>query len=98
MRSLFPGMDPYLEDPAFWQDFHRRFITYCADALAERLPDQYEARIDEQIRLVDLPQGSDRRAMPDVAVLRDSLRAVAAAPAPPSPSVATSEPTPCQCP
>jgi hypothetical protein len=22
MSSPFPGMDPYLEDPAYWSDFH----------------------------------------------------------------------------
>ncbi len=47
MSSPFPGMDPYLENPAFWSDFHARFINYWSDALAEILPDQYEARIDE---------------------------------------------------
>ncbi|MBW3540169.1 MAG: DUF4058 family protein [Planctomycetes bacterium] len=30
MSSPFPGMDPYLEDPAFWPDFHSTFINYCA--------------------------------------------------------------------
>lgn len=46
MPSPFPGMDPYLEDPAFWSDFHARFLTYLSDAINERLPDNYEARID----------------------------------------------------
>ena len=53
MPSPFPGMDPYLEDPAFWSDFHARFITYWSDALSDCLPDNYEARIDEKVRLVD---------------------------------------------
>ncbi|XQQ07977.1 MAG: DUF4058 family protein [Leptolyngbya sp. IPPAS B-1204] len=26
MRSPFPGMDPYLEYPAFWSSFHTRLI------------------------------------------------------------------------
>ncbi len=26
MASPFPGMDPYLEQPAFWASFHRRLI------------------------------------------------------------------------
>lgn len=83
-------MDPYLEDPAFWQDFHRRFITYCADALVELLPDQYEARIDEQVRLVELADGPANRALPDVAVLHDDRQARArGAPAVRSASVAT---------
>jgi Protein of unknown function (DUF4058)/Protein of unknown function (DUF2934) len=27
MQSPFPGMDPYLEDPALWSDFHRRLVA-----------------------------------------------------------------------
>jgi hypothetical protein len=46
-------MDPYLEDPAFWEDFHRRFITQLADYLLEKLPETYDAHIDERVRLVE---------------------------------------------
>jgi hypothetical protein len=54
MPSPFPGMDPYLEDPAFWSDFHASFITYWRDALSDCLADNYEARIDEKVRLVEV--------------------------------------------
>jgi hypothetical protein len=54
MPSPFPGMDPNLEDPAFWSDFHARFIIYWSDALADILPQHYEARIDEKVRLVEV--------------------------------------------
>jgi len=54
MPSPFPGMDPYLEDPAFWPDFHARFLYNWSDALADLLPEQYEARIDETVRLVEV--------------------------------------------
>src|SRR5437763_11345453 len=67
MASPFPGMDPYLEDPAFWSDFHRSFITYCRNAVLERLPDGYDARIDEKIRVV-IPEEAGTRYFPDVAV------------------------------
>lgn len=68
MAGPFPGMDPYLEDPAFWQDFHRRFITHCADYLGDRLPDSYEARIDERLRLIETSNESERQVLPDVVV------------------------------
>lgn len=71
MPSPFPGMDPYLEDPAFWRDFHSRFINVCSEFLADRLPGDYEARIDEQLRLVEVPEGKDRDVLPDVAVMHD---------------------------
>jgi hypothetical protein len=47
MASPFPGMDPYLEDPAFWPDFHHRFIDCWCEAVADELPESYEARLDE---------------------------------------------------
>lgn len=63
-------MDPYLEDPAFWPDFHARCINYLCEALAERLPDSYEARIGERVSLVHYPPKTVKRIGPDVAVTR----------------------------
>ncbi len=71
MSSHFPGMDPYLETPAIWSDFHASFITYWSDALLDGLPSNYEARIDEKVNLVEVSPprrrlgNSDR--WPDVA-------------------------------
>ena len=47
MPSPFPGMDPYLEDPAYWADFHHRFIDDLSDAIAAKLPGNYFTKIDE---------------------------------------------------
>ena len=33
MPSPFPGMDPYVERPAIWPDFHNRLITFICGAL-----------------------------------------------------------------
>ncbi len=55
MPSPFPGMDPYLEHPGSWPDFHHSFITYWCDALADALPANYEARIDERVNLEQAP-------------------------------------------
>src|SRR3954467_10805886 len=75
MPSPFPGMDPYLEDPAFWRDFHGEFIYACRDEIFNGLPDGYEAAVDEQVRLIDLPpeelhSARVRDVLPGVAVLR----------------------------
>ncbi len=35
MNSSFPGMDPYLEDPAFWSDFHHTFLGSWREAIAD---------------------------------------------------------------
>jgi hypothetical protein len=63
-------MDPYLEDPAFWRDFHSRFINACSEVLSDRLPPGYEARIDEQLRLVEHTPELVIDRLPDVAVTR----------------------------
>ena len=81
MSTRFPGMDPYLEDPAFWEDFHRRFIPEIADALLERLPDSYDAHIDERIRLVQADSEPAGSRLPDVSVDWRSDRAARAQPA-----------------
>lgn len=70
MPSPFPGVDPYLESQGYWPDFHARFITYWCDAVAELLPPNYEARMDERVNLVNVPAETVRRSEPDVSILR----------------------------
>jgi hypothetical protein len=89
MLARFPGVDPYLESQGFWPDFHASFVTYWRDALAEKLPEQYEARIDERVNLVELRPERIRRIEPDVVIShRDPADVVAPAPS----GVATLEP------
>jgi hypothetical protein len=61
-------MDPYLEDPAFWEDFHDSFIIYCRDAINDILPDNYEARIQERLTLLEDPDEEPRVRVSDVSV------------------------------
>ncbi len=68
MPSPFPGMDPYLEISGDWLDFHSRFINGCADAIADQLPENYVARIDEQFHILESPQDVERQRLPDVAI------------------------------
>jgi hypothetical protein len=89
MPSPFPGMDPYLEDPAFWSDFHARFLTYWCDAINDQLPGNYEARIDEKVNLVERSPDRIKLIEPDTAVTQDRPSSSAAAPAS---AVATLEP------
>lgn len=69
MVSRFPGMDPYLEALGLWPDFRARFVNCWCEALAEQLPEHYEARIDERVDLIEMPEDRARRIGPDVAVL-----------------------------
>lgn len=70
MPSRFPGVDPYIEGSGLWPDFHHEFITAWRGALRRSLPQHYEARINEEIHLVDLSSGAMRKMLPDVAVER----------------------------
>jgi hypothetical protein len=82
-------MDPYLETPALWSDFHASFITYWRDALLDCLPSNYEARIDEKVHLVEVSPPRKKLIEPDVAVTqREPARPASPAPA----GVATLEP------
>ena len=70
MPSPFPGIDPYLESQGFWQDFHPRFTLGLCDAISDLLPEPYVARIDERMRVVEIPLREVRQFRPDVAVVR----------------------------
>jgi hypothetical protein len=83
-------MDPFLEDPAFWPDFHSRFINYWCEAIAEQLPFRYDARIGERVNLVERQPGMIRRVEPDVAVSHWGAGSVASSAA--GDAVATLEP------
>jgi hypothetical protein len=65
-------MDPYLEDPAFWSDFHHRFIDDLSDAIAARLPESYFTKIDEHVIIVDPDLTDPQLIKPDVSVAHDS--------------------------
>ncbi len=53
MKSPLPGMDPFLELPAYWSDFHATFVNYWCEAIADALPFQYEATIGERVNLIE---------------------------------------------
>ncbi len=70
MPSPFPGMNPYLEQPAVWQDFHQRFITYISDALAAQIRPDFFVKIEEHV-FIHEPSGEERHKLlgrPDVSV------------------------------
>jgi hypothetical protein len=48
MPSPFPGIDPYLEYPAFWSSFHTRFIVAIADAIEPQLSSQYYVEVESR--------------------------------------------------
>lgn len=51
MPSPFPGIDPYLEQPAFWSEFHSRLIVAIADTLAPSLRPKYYVGVETRTYL-----------------------------------------------
>lgn len=68
MPSPFPGMDPFLEHPAYWMDFHATFINYWREAIADALPPHYEASLGEHVYLIEHDPDARKLGYPDLAV------------------------------
>ncbi len=66
MPSPFPGMDPYLEDPAYWSGFHTRFVVVLGAGLTRALPPGYYSEVEQHVWL-RADDGEDRVpfAVPD---------------------------------
>jgi hypothetical protein len=59
-------MDPYIERPAIWRDFHDRFITYLCEGLRPILKPKYAPLTQDRLYVVE----ADRPVYPDVAIVR----------------------------
>ena len=71
MPSPFPGMDPFLENPGIFPDFHDSFITYLRENLQANLPPPYYAALGRRIWI----EASRRSIEPDVHILRSGTEA-----------------------
>jgi hypothetical protein len=88
MPSPFPGVDPYLEDPAVWPDFHFRFIAHLGNHLNERLPECYVTEIDRHVWLQE-PSAEER-----MLIGRPDVYAGDTGPEPPAPAATATIPAP----
>lgn len=70
MPSPFPGMNPYIEQPAVWQDFHTRFMSTAAEVIGAQVEPRYFVKIEEHL-FVQERFASERTsfARPDLSVL-----------------------------
>lgn len=69
MPSSFPGMNPYLEKPAVWSDFHSTFIGAIRAALNAVITPKYFARLGEHLIIHDVDGRRERAfAHADVSV------------------------------
>jgi hypothetical protein len=57
--SCFPGMDPYLEDPALWPTFHRQFVRALSDMLLPALVERYRVVAGRRSYTADTGHGAE---------------------------------------
>ena len=67
-RIIFPGMDPYLENPAVFPGIRDPMCTYLRDQLAEQIRPRYVANVGERVYVEGNP--SSHPIVPDVWVRR----------------------------
>lgn len=54
MPSPFPGMNPYLEQPDTWEDFHQNLITEAQHALGGQVGPNYLVKIETRLSIHEL--------------------------------------------
>lgn len=63
MSMIFPGMDPYLENPSIFPGIHARMVVYMGDQLAALIRPRYIASVGERVYV----EGPETRPIgPDV--------------------------------
>ncbi len=90
MPSPFPGMDPYLEAPEVWPDFHSRFINGISEKIVPLVRPRYSVRIEERVYLGFVPTDELELIRPDITITKraqdlprsSSATTVAAVPVP----------------
>lgn len=65
MPNPFPGMNPYLENPAYWRGIHADLIITLRNAINAHLPSPFVTTIEERVYMA-LP---NQYTFPDLALL-----------------------------
>lgn len=68
MSSPFPGMDPYIEDPEVWGDFHAALATEIRTQLNRTIQPRYVARLIPHTTYEVVEISETRAVRPDIAV------------------------------
>jgi len=67
-------MNPFLEQPSVWEDFHSRFMTYAGEAIATQVRPNFLVKLEERV-FIHEPSAEQRRkwlGKPDIAVFEAS--------------------------
>ena len=68
MPSPFPGMDPHIERPELWPDFHDSLIAAIRGVIQPALRPRYAALTQDRLYVTE----SSRPVYPDVGIVRTS--------------------------
>ena len=68
MGSPFPGMNPYLENPATWPNLHSRLIVAVANLLGPKIRPKYRVVVEEAVYERDESDQAVLIGVPDVSV------------------------------
>jgi len=74
MPSPFPGMDPYLEDPALWPDVHHALIEIIRETLVPQVRPRYAVRVEQRVYVNDVDDPAYRIMVPDLRIVRSGQR------------------------
>ena len=69
MPSPFPGMDPYIESPSRWGDFHTQMMADIRALLNPLLRPNYVVRIEERVYISEETDPGRRWIVPDLHVV-----------------------------
>jgi hypothetical protein len=72
MSSPFPGMNPYLEHPAFWSSFHTRLMVAIAESIEPQLSPHYYVEVESRTYLSDEGDEELLIGIPDAIVFANS--------------------------
>jgi hypothetical protein len=64
----FPGMNPYLEHPAFWSSFHTRLMVAIAEAIEPQLSPHYYVEVESRTYQSDESDAELLIGIPDAIV------------------------------
>lgn len=82
MPSPFPGMDPYIEHPEIWSDFHADLPAEIRAVLNPQIRPKYVARLIPRVTYEVVEVAQIRGIRPDVAVWQKQPSEGVTAPAP----------------
>lgn len=79
MLSPFPGMDPYIEQPSLWGDFHNDLAGEIRSALNQVIRPDYFARLIPYVTYETIAIGQREQTYPDVSVFQPKSEVASAA-------------------